>query len=1405
MNVGSETDTVVWTGLSAGMVYDVRARTVAYSDVLDDMGNATGWVYSDWAERQLTTGDGVAVPAPTQVQVVGSPGPNQVSLRATRTDDLAQHRALRMHFYLKPASKEAWDDQASPGGSAGGSDSPMTEGGRTNTADWTNLEGGAAYDVRVRVAAYSDVLDSNGDPTGWVYSDWVERQATASVRPPPPPPIPTPTDIEFEVRSTMIKMTATRIQSLRTHREFRMHFYLKPASKTQWDYQSAPGGDPDGTDSPIKETGPRDTASWSGLTADTAYDVRVRAVAYSDAPHEDGGVYGWRYSPWVEHEVTTNTGLRLPTTPMVITEGDSASYEISLLTAPTADVTVTVTSDNPDVTINSGATQPTDQNTLSFTPNSWDAAQTVIVSAAEDEDLFAETVTLSHVAESADTNFDIADAGSVTLTVADNDACLNTMDEGLLSDCKALLDAREDLRGTAALNWSPGVDIGDWEGVTVGVSNRVTKLDLTGMNLSGIIPAALGNLSVLEVLRLHENALGGTIPPELGRLTQLTTLWLSGNQISGSLPAELADLSSLEDLQIYNNELSGDIPSQIGRLASLTTLRLSGNQLAGEIPSALGDLANLEVLRLHGNRLTGSIPAELTKLANLERLYLNDNELNGAISPDFGNLTNLERLYLYDNKLTGAIPVELAQLKMLPTGGLRLYGNRLSGCIPAALASHESQIKAQQGDVNLAVCESELELSAHETGISMAKGTTAAYTVRLNNVPRTTPIAVQVTSDNSGVTVDTDATLPGDQNRLTFTLGNWNREQSVTVHACEDVTDKTATLSHTVAGADSNSANIEAGSVSFTVTVIDVAERVGPQLMSRLPDLTLEIGDEPERLDVGRAFSHPNGDVLRFVYGLDRDGIVAVSGDTVLTISALAHGAAMLTITATDPSGSSASQTVSLTVTNDGLRRSAERSLEGFGRSVIASVSSQVRARIEGRERGRGAVPERESRRTSSNGLSRSVSNAGTHALSSRVRQPRNSSNSAFLPPVVGAPNPHHSPQGTTANGLDQFLSMLPGSFDLNLNGLEGGGAWALWGARDRQAWNGDGHDGSVSSVYLGLDYQVQPNWMVGVSVARSGADSRYRHGWASQEMDVGLTTVLPYVSYRTPNDKTSIWGVAGVGSGTLDSTVVGADVSSSALDMSLYMVGGRHRLARLGGLNIALIGDLAVADLESVKGDGAVDSLDASVSRIRAGLDFRWAWQLADAVSIAPSGELSVRRDDGIEGAGTGLEFLGGVRVTKNNFRLEAKGRTLLVHSVNHYSESGYTLLATFAPGESGKGLTVSLGSEWGALATDSGMMWGERMLTTGGAFSNDDDRGVTWSGHVGYGVPGLRGRFLLTPFVDTKLSESQVRGIRLGTQITRLVRDRITLDMDLALGGSAREHVGMDRELSIKVQARF
>lgn len=225
-----------------------------------------------------------------------------------------------------------------------------------------------------------------------------------------------------------------------------------------------------------------------------------------------------------------------------------------------------------------------------------------------------------------------------------------------------------------------------WYGVTCDETNRVKSISLSACQLSGSIPAELGNLSNLTYLVLTGNQLSGSIPAELGNLTNLKTLSLGGNQLSGGIPVEFGNLTNLTSLTLSYNQLSGSIPAELENLVNLKGLILSGNQLSGSIPAVLENLMNLEGLLLSGNQLSGSIPAELGNLTNLIALDLGTNELSGSIPVALGNLSNLSVLRLYDNQLSGEIPASLSNLTTL--NQLYLQKNQLIGCFPAALQTH---------------------------------------------------------------------------------------------------------------------------------------------------------------------------------------------------------------------------------------------------------------------------------------------------------------------------------------------------------------------------------------------------------------------------------------------------------------------------------------------------------------------------------------------------------------------------------------------------------------------------------------------------------------------------------------------------------------------------------------------
>ncbi len=256
-------------------------------------------------------------------------------------------------------------------------------------------------------------------------------------------------------------------------------------------------------------------------------------------------------------------------------------------------------------------------------------------------------------------------------------------------------------------NWNSPSAIGTWYGVETNSAGFVTELELDDNNLSGSLPAQLGELAELRRLVLDGNEISGRIPPELGNLGNLTMLNLRGNSMEGPIPSELGNLTALDTLDLFFtgvsgtippslgnlgslqrltvgwNQLSGPIPPEIGQLDNATYMNFSRNELTGTIPPELGDLDSIELLSVSRNNLTSTIPTELGELETIERLYLYDNQLTGEIPPVLGQLVRLDLLWIHQNQLTGPIPDEFANLTAMDH--LRAYENGLSGPIPSFL------------------------------------------------------------------------------------------------------------------------------------------------------------------------------------------------------------------------------------------------------------------------------------------------------------------------------------------------------------------------------------------------------------------------------------------------------------------------------------------------------------------------------------------------------------------------------------------------------------------------------------------------------------------------------------------------------------------------------------------------
>ena len=152
--------------------------------------------------------------------------------------------------------------------------------------------------------------------------------------------------------------------------------------------------------------------------------VWVEAVADPDSVTEpaqnithslDSSDAVYRALPSVEYPITVRDtvggSIDVTGSPLTVDEGSTGTYTVVLSVQPTADVTVAITGmTGTDVSV--------DDDELTFTDQNWDQPQTVTVTAAPDDDIVNDSVTLTHTATGG--GYDDVATVDVEVTVVDD-------------------------------------------------------------------------------------------------------------------------------------------------------------------------------------------------------------------------------------------------------------------------------------------------------------------------------------------------------------------------------------------------------------------------------------------------------------------------------------------------------------------------------------------------------------------------------------------------------------------------------------------------------------------------------------------------------------------------------------------------------------------------------------------------------------------------------------------------------------------------------------------------------------------------------------------------------------------------------------------------------------------------
>ena len=543
---------------------------------------------------------------------------------------------------------------------------------------------------------------------------------------------------------------------------------------------------------------------------------------------------------------------------------------------------------------------------------------------------------------------------------------------------------------------------------------------------------------------------------------------------------------------------------------------------------------------------------------------------------------------------------------------------------------------------------------------------------------------------------------------------------------------------------------------------LTVRTNAAPETAQPLPTQTVLAGTASEPLDLTPYFHDPDGDPLTYA-AVSANAEVATAGvvGDLFTLTGVAAGTVVVTVTARDPHDGEASQTVIVTVTAvhaDWVKAWAAR----FGRTVSGHVLDGVQERLRVAPRPGfqatlgghqlGGISEEASRELGDWQLGGPAAFQRELELLAGLTDDEQMSN--------GAPQ-----QASTARDL--FTSS---AFSLTVGNAEEGssGFGALWGRGAVSRFDGrEGPlslTGEVATGMVGIDW-ISRRWRTGLALAMSRGIGGYSAGVNSGEIESKLTGLFPWVGYDV-TDRVSVWATAGYGAGVLTFTPENAEAMTAELALSMVAAGARSellKLRQLGGVMLALETDTRLTRTTT----GAIAGLEAteaSVWQRRLGLEGSRPVALGGRLSLRPSVEVGLRYDGGDAETGAGMDVGAGLGFSDSGTGLavDVHVRTLLVHEAEGFSERGVAFSLSYDPTPSTPlGVTARVAPSWGGQAqSGAAALWGRETMV--GMAHGGAAQGYRLNGEVGYGLP-VGGRFVGTPRVGFARSEHS-RDYRVG-----------------------------------------
>ena len=595
-----------------------------------------------------------------------------------------------------------------------------------------------------------------------------------------------------------------------------------------------------------------------GVTEGEESVTLTHAVVGADSATEYVGVAGES----VIVTVTDPAGVTVSPTSLDVVEGSSDTYTVELTAEPTGDVVVEIGGHTTGgvVTVDGSSSVVS----LTFTTASWNTAQTVTVAAVDDSTAGGtESVSLTHAVKDADSATEYAGVtgAPVTVTVTDNDSAGVTVNPMTLNITEGASGSY-----TVELTSEPTGDVvveigGHTTGGVVTVDGSASVVALT------FTTASWNTAQTVTVAAVDDSTAGGT---ESVSLTHTIT--------------DADSAAEYRDVTVASVAVTVTDNDSAGVTVNPTTLNITEGA-------------------------SGSYTVELTS------------EPTGDVVVEIGGHTTGGVVTVDGSASVVALTFTTASWNTAQTVTVAAVDDSTAGGTESVSLTHtitDADSAAEYRDVTVAsvavtVTDNDSAgVTVNPTTLNITEGASGSYTVELTAEP-TADVVVEV-GGHTGVgvvTVDGSSSVVS----LTFTTGDWNTVQTVTVAAADDDVDdgdESVTLTHAVVDADSATeyAGVTGAPVTVTVTDNDSAGvTVSPTSLSITEGASGSYSVE--------LTSEPTGDVVVEIGGHTTGGVVTVDGSSSVVALTFTTGtwstAQTVTVAAVDDSTAGGNESVSLT------------------------------------------------------------------------------------------------------------------------------------------------------------------------------------------------------------------------------------------------------------------------------------------------------------------------------------------------------------------------------------------------------------------------------------------------------------------------------------------------------------